>query len=65
MDQIKGLVAEMGAELEEIQNEINHSEEKEKFTYANSREIRKRALEVTKLAKELRKITQEHYLSTK
>lgn len=64
MDNIKELVAEIDAELNEIQNVINTSEEKEKFTYNNSRAIRKTALEITKLCKELRNVTQEHYRST-
>lgn len=63
MDVLKEIVASMNAELKEIEGELQLAEEKGAFVYRRSRAIRKSSLEIIKLAKELRKETQEYYLT--
>ncbi len=61
MEEIKQLIRDIEGELSEIDDEVEIADNKGVFVYARSRNIRKGALEITKLAKELRKVTQEHF----
>jgi methyl-accepting chemotaxis protein len=61
MEEIKTLVEDITREIGEIENEVDIAEQKGKFVYTRSRNIRKSALEISKMCKELRNVTQEHF----
>lgn len=54
MDAIKKHLEDMQTLVDEIESELDVAEEKGKFVYARSRNIRKAASEIAKLAKEIR-----------
>lgn len=65
MEQILKTISEIEGQLEEVKAEAEQANEKGTFSYARSKTIRKGALEIGKLAKDLRGITLDTFKAQK
>ena len=65
MDQILSTTAAVEEQIAIIKTEATEAQSKGVFSYARSKEIRKAALEIAKLAKELRTVTLDAFKAQK